>query len=153
VVAGAEVMEADLVEASMVGAAASTAGASAGITEASVEVAGAAVGEVMAGVEAGVTQAGDAAGVGVIPVGVGELASALVGAGAPIGEGTHMRTAIPIITRITHTTGRTRIRQRTRIGITVAAEIRGTTRSRKILSIHIPSIQILGIHGRRDRLA
>jgi len=125
------------VEDSTAGAAASTAVASGGITEVGVELAGMAV---MAGTEAGVgtarvagvTQAGDAAGVGVIPVGVGELASALVGAGVPIGRVTHMRIAIPIITpiiRITHTMGRTRMCQRTRVGIAVA------TRSSKIRGI------------------
>jgi hypothetical protein len=72
--AGVEVMEGDLVEDSTAEAADSTAGAAGGITEPSVEVVGVAVGAVMAGVEAGVTQVGDAAGVGVIPVGVGELA-------------------------------------------------------------------------------
>jgi len=125
------------------GAAASTAAASGVIAEAGVELAGMAVGAAMAGVEAGVIQGGDAAGVGVILVGFGELASAL--AGVPIGRATPMRMAIPIITpiHITHTMGRTRIRQRTRIGITVAAEIRGTTRNGKILSIQ----------GRRNRLA
>jgi len=146
VAAGVEVMEADLVEDSTAGAgaAASTAAASGVIAEAGVELAGMAVGAAMAGVEAGVIQGGDAAGVGVILVGFGELASAL--AGVPIGRATPMRMAIPIITPIihlTHTMGRTRIRQRTRIGITVAAEIRGTTRNGKILSIQ----------GRRDRLA
>jgi Kef-type K+ transport system membrane component KefB len=142
--AGVEVMEADLVEDSMAEAEYSTAGALGGITEASVEVAGVAVGAVMAGVEAGVGTAG-AAGVGVIPAGVGELALALVGAGVPIGRVIPMRMAIltmltPTI-RLTRIMGRTRMRQRTWIGITVA--IRGTTRSSKILSIQ----------GRRDRLA
>ena len=123
---------------------ASTAVASGGITEAGAE---------RAGMAAGVGTAGDAAGVGVIPVGVGELASALVGAGAPIGRVTPMRMAIPIITpiiiritritRITHTMGRTRMRQRTRIGIAVATEIHVTMLSSKIR----------GIQGRRDRLA
>jgi hypothetical protein len=139
------------VEDSTAVAAASTAVASGGIAEAGVELAGVAV---MAGTEAGVgtagvagvTQVGDAAGVGVIPVGVGELVSALVGAGAPIGRFTRMRTAILIITpiiRITHIVGGTRMRQWTRIGIAVATEIRVTTRSSKIR----------GIQGRRDRLA
>jgi len=118
---------------------ASTVGASGGITEAGVELAGMAVGAVMAGMEAGVGTAG-AAGV----TQAGELASALVGVGVPIGRVTRMPipTITPII-RITHTMGRTRMRQRTRIGITAATEIRGTTRSSKIRAIP----------GRRDRLA
>lgn len=124
----------------------STAADSAGITEAGAELVGMAVGAVMAGVEAGVTQAGDAAGVGVIPVGAGGLASALVGAGVPIGEGTRTRMDIPIIIRTIRTTqtmGRTGMRRRTRIAITVPAEIRVTTRSGKIQTIP----------HRRDRLA
>ena len=122
---------------------ASTVGASGGITEAGVELAGMAVGAVMAGMEAGVGTAG-AAGV----TQAGELASALVGAGVgvPIGRATRMpipiHTITPII-RITHTMGRTRMRQMTRIGITAATEIRGTTRSSKIRAIP----------GRRDLLA
>ena len=127
--AGVEVsMGADLVEAS-------TAVASGGITEAGVELAGMAV-AVMAGTEAGVGTVGVA---GVTQAGVGELASALVGAGAPIGRLTRMRTAIRTITpiiRITHTTGRTRMRQRTPIDIAVATKIRVTTRgSSKIRGI------------------
>jgi hypothetical protein len=117
------------VEASTAEAAVSTAVASGGITEAGVELAGMAAGAVMAGTEAGVGTAGVA---GVTQAGVGELASALVGAGAPIGRVTRMRTAIRTITpiiRITHTTGRTRMRQRTPIDIAVAAKIRVTTRS------------------------
>ncbi len=121
-------MGADLVEAS-------TAVASGGITEAGVELAGMAV-AVMAGTEAGVGTVGVA---GVTQAGVGELASALVGAGAPIGRLTRMRTAIRTITpiiRITHTTGRTRMRQRTPIDIAVATKIRVTTRgSSKIRGI------------------
>jgi len=116
-------------------------GASGGITEAGVELAGMAVGAVMAGMEAGVGTAG-AAGV----TQAGELASALVGVGVPIGRVTRMPIPIPTITpiiRITHTMGRTRMRQMTRIGITAATEIRGTTRSSKIRAIP----------GRRDRLA
>jgi hypothetical protein len=104
------------------------------------------VGGVVAGVADGVTQAGDAAGVGVIPVGAGGLASALVGAGVPIGEGTRTRMDIPIIIRTIRTTqtmGRTGMRRRTRIAITVPAEIRVTTRSGKIQTIP----------HRRDRLA
>ena len=138
-------MEADLVEASTAEAADSTA---ADIAEAGVELAGAVVMAAMAGA-AGVIRAGDAAGVGVIPagVGVGELASALVGAGVPIGGLTRMRTAIPIlitpIIRIIRTLGRPRLRQRTQIGIAVTTEIGGTTRSSKILRIR----------GQRDRLA
>jgi len=116
-----------------------------GITVAGVELAGVAA---MAGAEAGgtagvagVIQDGDAAGGGVIPVGVGELASALVGAGVPIGAVTRMRMAIRIpipiipIIRITRTMGRTRLRQRTRIGLAVATEIRRTIRSSKIRRI------------------
>ena len=126
----------------------STAAASGGIAVAGVELAGVAA---MAGAEAGVgtagaagvTQAGDAAGVGVIPVGDGELASALVGAGAgvPIGEVTRMRMAIPTpipttpIIRTIRTMGRTRLRQRTRIRIAVATGIRVTIRSSKIPGI------------------
>jgi hypothetical protein len=109
-------------------------GAAAGVVGGA--VAGAADG-VAAGEEAGVIQAGDAAGVGVIPVGVGGLASALVGVGVPIGEATRMDMGmdIPIIPtiRTTQTMGRTVMRQRTRIAITtVPAEIRVTTRSGKI---------------------
>jgi hypothetical protein len=107
------------------------------------DLAGVAVG---AGAEAGVGTAGDAAGVGVIPVGAGELASALVGAGVRTGEATRMGMAIPIITptiRIPHMKGRTGMHRRTRIGITAPIEIRGTTRSGKIRAIP----------RRRDRLA
>ncbi len=120
----------------------STEVASAGITEAGVELAGMAVRAVMAGVEAGAGTAG-AAGV----TRDGESVSALVGAGVgvPTGRVTRMPMAIPIITptipmaiptlRITHTMGRPRMRQRTRIGITVAMEIRVTTRSGRIRAI------------------
>ena len=112
-------MAADLV-------AASTAVASGGITEAGVELAGVAV-------TAGAGMAGAIlAGAGLIPVGVGELASAVVGAGA-----TRMRMAIPtIITpiiRITHTTGRT-LRQWTGIGMTVTTKIRVRIRRSEIQS-------------------
>ena len=124
----------------------STAAASGGIAVAGVELAGVAAtagaeaGVGTAGV-AGVTQVGDAAGVGVIPVGDGELASALVGAGVPIGEVTLMRMAIPTripiipIIRITRTMGQTRLRQRTRIGIAVATGIPVTIRRSKIPGI------------------
>jgi hypothetical protein len=132
-----------VVEAFMVAAVDSTAADSADIAEVGVDlagvaagaVAGAEAGVVTAGAAAGVIQAGDAAGVGVIPVGAGELASALVGGGVPIGEATRMRMGIPIIIptiRTTQTMGRTVMRRRTRIAITVAAEIRVTTRSGKI---------------------
>jgi hypothetical protein len=111
-----------------------------GIAAAGVELAGMAV---TAGTEAGAGMAGVAggiqAGVGLIPVGAGELASALVGAGV-----TRMRIAIPtIITpiiRITHTIGRTRMRQRTRTGIAVTTEI-------------CVKIRRSEIQSRRDRLA
>lgn len=136
-------MAADLVEDSTEGAA-STAVASGDITQAGVDLAGVAVGAVMAGTGAGavgVTQAGDAAGVGGIPVGVGagELASALVGAGVPIGRVTRMPMAIlttitPII-RIIHTMDRMRMRPPTRIGITLPTEIPMTTRRSKIQAI------------------
>jgi hypothetical protein len=104
-----------------------------------VELAGTAV---MAGAEVGVGTAGVA---GVIPDGVGELASALVGAGVPIGRVTRMLMAVPTVTpiRITHTVGRGRMRQRTRIGLAGGTETRVTTRSSKIR----------GIWGRRDRVA
>jgi hypothetical protein len=131
----------------------STVAASGDLAEVGVDLAGVAggvvagvVGGVVAGVADGVTQAGDAAGVGVIPVGAGGLASALVGAGVPIGEGTRTRMDIPIIIRTIRTTqtmGRTGMRRRTRIAITVPAEIRVTTRSGKIQTIP----------HRRDRLA
>jgi hypothetical protein len=135
----------------------STVAASGDLAEVGVDLAGVAggvvagavagvVGGVVAGVADGVTQAGDAAGVGVIPVGAGGLASALVGAGVPIGEGTRTRMDIPIIIptiRTTQTMGRTGMRRRTRIAITVPAEIRVTTRSGKIQTIP----------HRRDRLA
>jgi hypothetical protein len=150
--AGAVDFMAAAVEASMVAAVDSTAAASAELAEVGVVAGGAAAGVVggavdgvadgvVAGVEAGVTQAGGAAGVGVIPVGVGGLASALVGVGVPIGEATRMGmgTDIPIIiptTRTIQTTGRTGMRRRrTRIAITVPAEIRVTTRSGKIQTI------------------
>jgi hypothetical protein len=148
-------MVADLVEDSTE-AAVSTAVASGDIAEVGVDLAGVVAGVVMAGVaagvdtagaEAGVTLAGDAAGVGVIPVGVGESVSALVGAGVPIGEVTRMRMAIPTI-RITHTMTRTPMRRRTRIGITVPTEIRMTARGR------IRAITLLRvIPRRRDRVA
>ena len=106
-------------------------GAAAGVVGGA--VAGAADG-VAAGEEAGVIQAGDVAGVGVIPVGVGGLA--LVGVGVPIGEATRMDMGmdIPIIPtiRTTQTMGRTVMRRRTQIAITVPAEIRVTIRSGKI---------------------
>jgi len=129
-------MAADLVEDSAEGAAVSTAVASGGITEAGVERAGMGVGAVMAGTAAGVSTDGAAG-----DTQAGELASALVGAGVGvrIGAATRTRMAIPTITpiiRITHTMGRpmgrTRMRRPTRIGITVATEIRVTTRSSKI---------------------
>lgn len=117
----------------------SMAAASADLAELGVDLAGVAGGVVagaadgaVAGEEAGVIQAGDAAGVGVIPVGVGGLA--LVGVGVPIGEATRMRMGIPIITptiRTTQTMGRTVMRRRTRIAITVPAKIRMTIRSGK----------------------
>jgi hypothetical protein len=136
---------ADLVEVSTEEAAASTAEVSGASTAVGVDLAGAVVGVVgSAGAVAGVTQAGDAAGVGVIPFGAGGLALVGVGAGVPIGERTPMRMAIPIIrtTQITHTMGRTLMRQRTRTGTTVATEIRVTIRSGKIRAIA----------RRRDRL-
>jgi len=129
-------MAADLAEDSTEGAAVSTAVASGGITEAGVELAGMGVGAVMAGTEAGVGMAGAAG-----DTRAGELPSALAGAGVgvPIGQATRMRMAIPTtltpIIRITHTMGRTRMRRPTRIGITVATEIRVTTRSSKILAM------------------
>jgi hypothetical protein len=142
-----------VVEDSTEGAAASTAVVSGGITEAGVELAGMGVGAVMAGVdtagaEAGVDTAGAA---GDTQAGELELASALGGAGVgvPIGRATRMRmaihTAIPTtpIIRITRTMGRTRMRQPTRIGITVATEIRVTTHSSRIRAIPVV----------RDRLA
>lgn len=147
---GAEAsMVADLVEDFTAGSADSTAVASGAITEVGVDLAGMAVGAVMAGDEAGVgtagvTQAGDAAGVGVIPVGAGELASVLVGAGVRTGEVTRMRMAIPTIIpthRITVTTTRTHMHRRTRIGITAPTN-RVTTRGGKIRAIPC----------RRDRL-
>jgi len=116
--------------------------ASGGITQAGVEGAGMAVGAVMAGEEAG-------AGTGAAGVTrVGALASALVGAGVGVltGRVTRMHMATPIIIptiRIIRTMGRLRMRQRTRIGITVATEIRVTTRNGRIRAIP----------GRRDRLA
>ena len=75
------------------GAAASTAVASGGITEAGVELAGMAGGAVMAGTEAGVgtagvagvTQAGDAAGVGVIRLGLGSWRRLWLGLGFLLG--------------------------------------------------------------------
>ena len=126
----------------------STAAASGGIAVAGVELAGVAAtagaeaGVGTAGV-AGVILAGDAGGVGVIPVGDGELASALVGdgAGVPIGEVIRTRMAIPTpipttpIIRTIRTMGRTRLRQRTRIRIAVATGIRVTIRSSKIPGI------------------
>ena len=120
----------------------SMAAASADIAEVGVDLAGVAAGAVAgaeagvgtAGAAAGVIQAGDAAGVGVIPVGVGGLA--LVGVGVPIGEATRMDMGmdIPIIPtiRTTQTMGRTVMRRRTQIAITVPAEIRVTIRSGKI---------------------
>ena len=129
------------VEDSTVGAAASTAVASVGITEAGVELAGMAAGVVMAGTEAGVGTAGVA---GVTQAGVGELASALVG--VLIGRVIRIRTAIRTITPIIHiirTMGRMRMGQQTPTGIAVATEIRATTRSSRIRSIQ----------GRRERLA
>src|SRR5579872_2656361 len=124
---------ADLVAASMAGEGAFPAGAWGGITE----EAGVVAGMVAVPGMAGVTQAGDAAGVGVIRVGVGELASALVGAGVLIGAVTRMHTAILMIipTRITDTLGRKRMRQRITMGIAVATAIRVTTRSIKIRAI------------------
>jgi hypothetical protein len=99
-----------VVEASMVAVVDSTA-ASAELAEVGVVAAGAAAGVVggavggaadgaVAGAAAGVTQVGDVAGVGVIPVGVGGLA--LVGVGVPIGEATRMDMGmdIPIIPTI-----------------------------------------------------
>jgi hypothetical protein len=123
------------VEASTEGAAASTAVDSGDITEAGVALAGMGGGAVMAGTEAGVGTAGD--------IRAGESALAL--AGVPIGRATRMRMAIPTtpIIRITHTMGRTRMRQPTRISITVATEMPVTTRSSKIRTIL----------GRRGRLA
>ena len=63
-----------------------------------------------------------------------------------------MRMAIPTITpiiRTTHTMGRTRMRQRTRIGTTVATEIRVATRNGKIRRIQIQRILIQRILSRR----
>jgi len=120
-------------------AADSTEVASGGITQAGAELASTAVGAVMAGAGtagvAGVTQAL-------------ESASALVGAGVgvPTGRVTRMPMAIRTITptfHITHTMARPGMRRRTRIGITVAAEIRVTIRSGRIRTIA----------SRKDRLA
>jgi len=121
-------------------AADSTEVASGGITQAGAELASTAVGAVMAGAgTAGVTQAGEL-----------ESASALVGAGVgagvPTGRVTRMPMAIRTITptfHITHTMARPGMRRRTRIGITVAAEIRVTIRSGRIRTIA----------SRKDRLA
>jgi hypothetical protein len=125
----------------------STAAATGDIAEAGVDLAGVAVGAAVmvgdaagagtAGAVAGAVMAGDAAGVGAIPVGAGGSASALVGAGVPIGEVTRMGMAIPTIPiiRTTHTMGLTHMRQRTRISTTVPTEIRATTRSGKIRAI------------------
>ena len=125
-----------VVEASMVAVVDFTA-ASAELAEVGVVAAGAAAGVVggaVGGAADGVTQVGDVAGVGVIPVGVGGLA--LVGVGVPIGEATRMDMGmdIPIIPtiRTTQTMGRTVMRRRTQIAITVPAEIRVTIRSGKI---------------------
>ena len=122
-------------------AGASTAVASEGITQAGAELASTAVGAVMAG-------AGTAGVAGVTQAGESESASALVGAGAgvPTGRVTRMPMAIRTITptfHITHTMGRPGMRQRTRIGITVATEIRVTIRSGRIRTIA----------SRKDRLA
>ena len=121
-------------------AADSTEVASGGITQAGAELASTAVGAVMAG-------AGTAGVAGVTQAGESESASALVGAGAgvPTGRVTRMPMAIRTITptfHITHTMGRPGMRQRTRIGITVA-EIRVTTCSGRIRTIA----------SRKDRLA
>ena len=126
----------------------STAAATGDIAEAGVDLAGVAVGAAVmvgdaagagtAGAVAGAVMAGDAAGVGAIPVGAGGSASALVGAGVPIGEVTRRGMAIPTIIpiiRTTHTMGLTHMRQRTRISTTVPTEIRATTRSGKIRAI------------------
>lgn len=122
------------------------------ITQDGVELAGVAVGAVMAGAEAGADTVGAA---GVTQDGVtraGESVWALVGDGVRIGRVIRMPMAIPITPtirtpmailtiRIIHIMGRRRMPPPIRMGITVAIKIRMTTWSDRIRVIA----------GRKDR--